>query len=229
MSDQLKELTLDLKALPGSGLWTGDADMEMSYIKATSILGGLRFWTEALLRSLGERVCADQGRCTRTKEKPDVCACCSVFGCTGLARQFIANASAPNGLTESRDEEVKLSSRTHPNKKGEMKPPYYLFRSGHTGEWTLRLVAQRPSYLGKDSHGRVELPAAVLAALALMLKYGTFGARDQYNCGLMEATAGADALFAALPAALDSLPAGRAEDSALPDLRDFFSLRARPV
>ena len=77
MSDQLKELTLDLKALPGSGLWTGDAALNMSYIKATSILGGLRFWTEALLRSLGQDVCHDQGRCTFSKKVGKACACCS--------------------------------------------------------------------------------------------------------------------------------------------------------
>lgn len=173
MPEAIKELFLELKAMPGSGLWTGDADMGMSYIKATSILGGLRFWTEALLRSLGEHVCYDT-RCLHGSGR--TCAACGIFGCTGLSREFSLNVIPERKLGQN---EAEGPDRVYPGQGG--RPAHYRFRNGYRDKFTLAFAAHRPPLGG----GAPSLPGNMLAALALMIEYGTLGAQDQYGCGLM--------------------------------------------
>ena len=46
--------TLHLQTANDYGVWTGGANpKEMDSLKTTSVTGGLRFWTDALLRAEG--------------------------------------------------------------------------------------------------------------------------------------------------------------------------------
>ncbi len=180
MPQSQKELSLELRAMPGSGLWTGDADMKMSYIKATSILGGLRFWTEALLRSLGQEVCHEK-LCLHPKS----CAACRIFGCTGLSRAFSLNVVSER-MPGPSDHESRM--QTYPPRPGQTRPAYYQFKSGYPDVFTLIFAVHRPSL----EDGAFALPPEMLTALALMVEYGTLGARDQYGCGLVSPTRNED-------------------------------------
>lgn len=84
---------------PLTPIWTGDKDRRCTSVKTSGIIGSLRWWYEALLRSLGDAACdPTESRCTRTQH----CATCELFGCTGWSRKFkldietISTKSAPN-------------------------------------------------------------------------------------------------------------------------------------
>lgn len=171
MTESTKVLELKLTTMTGSSLWTGGIDQSMTYVKATSILGGLRFWTEALLRSQGYKVCS-QARCTYDSKNPEsTCAACVLFGCTGLARPFILKTETHSPVTGIVNQPPACVLQ------GARQARYY-FKTGYTGAFTLKLVPQRPF------GGVLCIPAEVQAALVLMVGYGTLGAQDQYGCGL---------------------------------------------
>lgn len=204
MAEAQKNLKLNLATMPGSSLWTGGIDQNMTYVKATSILGGLRFWTEALLRSYGKAVCTTE-RCTHDTNNPQkTCAACSLFGCTGLARSFMMHIS-----------NIEMT----PNKLdcGKKK----LLKEGWQGNFDISLMAQRPI----NEQGDLLLPEEVLTALGLMIGYGTLGAQDQYGCGLIRFREknGFQEFLAhtALPGSISSRP----DEGAA--LQDFFFFKGK--
>ena len=92
-----KTVQIKLRTANKLGIWTGGAKTgEMDSLKATSILGGMRFWTAALLRMQGKTVhgietkgdTASEKRCLFDSDSQDVCALCRILGCTGLSRIF---------------------------------------------------------------------------------------------------------------------------------------------
>ena len=137
----LKTVDFHLKPLPGSGIWTGsDESTRMTALKGTSLIGSMRFWTEALLRSFGHRVCD----CTAQHEIFDkenygkgqdgtVCAACHTFGCTGLARAFNIHVRAEN--PKFSEDKKKTFKVTVPGRG----VSYYAFAQGWTEELTLAL------------------------------------------------------------------------------------------
>ncbi len=92
-------ITVKVKTI--TPIWTGDAQGKTSYVKGTSLVGGLRFWTEALLRSFGGKPCDittdrdSNSRCIYDPKagKKEICPACEIFGCTGKARSFMLRVS----------------------------------------------------------------------------------------------------------------------------------------
>lgn len=211
-----------LETLPGSGIWTGSADhKKMTDIKGTSLLGGMRFWTEALLRSFGHHVCNSGGKEVFEKGKPEkICAACHSFGCTGLSRAFTLHVT-PHGEVR---EQTRSTLRATPSPKG-----YYSIAEGWHGRVTLSLACRRPlswSYGTHGEKGRTTLPPEVLLATLLMLEYGALGAHDQYGCGLVRLQ-NRDEL---LPLLRDCpLPEDGCHppEPGLANLQDFFFFRGR--
>ena len=217
----LKTMEWHIETLPGSGIWTGSADhTKMTAIKGASLLGGMRFWTEALLRSFGHWVCD----CVQSKEvfdkkkQGEVCAACHSFGCTGLSRAFSLRVMPENMQENGEKATVKV---TAPGRGTVHYAPAY----GWQGRLTLAMSCRRPLTwppVPNGEQGPVMLPPEVLLATLLMLEYGALGAQDQYGCGLVRLL-DRDALLPKLQAC--SLPkddshASSAEGYA--DLRDFF-------
>lgn len=220
-----KTVRFELKTLPGSGIWTGGSDhTTMTSIKGSSLLGGMRFWTEAFLRSFGHEVCD----CTHEKKKEvygqdkDVCAACHVFGCTGLARAFTLRIE-PEGNVQGGQKIEKCV----PIFEAGGKRYYYSLSQGWRGSLALALSCRRPlSWPLSREKGEVCLPPEMLPAVFLMLEYGTLGALDQYGCGLVGMT-NREALSAVVKEA--ALPVeGQAKPGAgLADLKDFYFFKGK--
>lgn len=181
----LNTMEWQLETLPGSGIWTGSADhTTMTGIKGTSLLGGMRFWTEALLRSFGYRVCdcTGKGKDIFKKASPEkVCAACHSFGCTGLSRAFSLHVTPENMTEHGKKTRViaKAPGRDDAN---------YAVAPGWQGRLALSMTCRRPLSWPLEMHwGRhhAGLPPEVLLATLLMLEYGALGASDQYGCGLV--------------------------------------------
>lgn len=91
-------ITVNLESL--TPIWTGNAFPEIKDIKASSILGSIRWWYEILCRSLGKKVCNNTCKLERDDflkdllknktienalEDQKICPACKLFGCNGWA------------------------------------------------------------------------------------------------------------------------------------------------
>lgn len=140
-----RTVRFELQTLPGSGIWTGGSDQKMTTMTGSSLLGGMRFWTEAFLRSFGHEVCD----CIASKEiyKPktkqsegkEVCAGCHVFGCTGLARAFMLHVEQSKAPVAFSPEKTVV--KFHPRGDGER---FYAIPSGWRGALSLAFSCRRP-------------------------------------------------------------------------------------
>jgi CRISPR type III-B/RAMP module RAMP protein Cmr1 len=208
-------------------IWTGNAERKTSYIKGSSLIGGLRFWTEALLRAQGEYVCditnESQGkRDIFDPEQPSkkVCRACEIFGCTGLARSFALKIHEGKNMHDHAIGNIKLPqyaySSTHPKShKHNKKPPEWFLRdSGHRGDIKLELVPLRPE----------GITAELALALTTMLKWGTLGAKDQFGYGIVKAENFPEDF---LEIARKAIPAHEKEAASGLSLRDFFFFKAK--
>lgn len=157
-------------------IWTGDNNRETSYLRATSFIGGLRFWTEALLRSFGYKICdvTNQGCIHEPEKEKKACPGCQIFGCTGLSRSFQMQI-VPDGKIKSQPHEIVY--------RKQRKELATLVSKGLSGKFKLKLVPLRPEF----SNTNISNFSYALIGLFLLLKWGTIGARDQYGHGLVKA------------------------------------------
>jgi len=226
-----KTITIPITTI--TPIWTGDADRRTSYLRATSFLGGLRFWTEALLRSSGQKVCSATGddRCVLAPDKPQPCQACQIFGCTGLGRSFGLKVLESNSLpTKKAIGEIKLTRHAYDvqNWKGTVSkktPTWFLSeKQGMEGwhvDFSLQYSPLRPAGEAEANH--------LALATRLLLHWGMLGAKDQYGYGLVKAnTQDNDTLDNLWRKAFDE-PLGTAaehqhveKNMGLPDLRDFY-------
>lgn len=201
-------------------LWTGGANPKnMDYLKSTSFLGGLRFWTEALLRSQGNHVCPEQERCTYDPDGNQCCTLCSLFGCTGLGRGFALKVEDKGNPTFWHERKIILKHRTHtvPGKGGtETKIPRFFLKPGIKEGFSFN-IALRSLRPGVDQN-----PARL--ALHLVIHWGALGAQDQYGYGYASPD-GEDILkkeVTKISLSQNSSAVARNRGSNRPDLRDFF-------
>lgn len=160
-------------------IWTGDANRQTSYVKGTSIIGGLRFWTEALIRSLGGRVCDINGndKCIHDPDKKNkTCDACNIFGCTGLGRSFGLKIEG-NGGKEAIGN-VEFPEYRHIFRGKQKTPTWYLKDPGLQGDYNIKITKTRNRDIAPE----------LALSLSIMLKWGTIGAKDQFGHGIVEAT-----------------------------------------
>ncbi len=210
--------TLHLQTANDYGVWTGGANpKEMDSLKTTSFTGGLRFWTDALLRAEGRECCTGQSRCSDGGGGKPVCPTCAIFGCTGLSRAFTVRTETPDFdhvVPKKGNLKVPLGKFVYNNSQGRQKTPSYFLTNGYRGPITLSLSMRRPH------NSSFTLPPEVLTALYLMLEYGTFGAYDQYGCG--QVNMDADEKKALREACSAWKTEDRPADTGGVTLRDFF-------
>lgn len=160
-------------------IWTGDAGRKTTYIKETSIIGGLRFWTEAVIRTLGKEACNITGDnpCILDKdmEIEDKCGVCQIFGCTGLGKSFslrIKGNTTPDAIGDITFPKIPTAKKD---------PKWYLSDPGRIapGNNKLEMVIQPVRNL--------TVAPELLLSLILMLKWGTLGAKDQFMHGMIKA------------------------------------------
>ena len=174
-------LILHLKSMNEFGVWTGGYEAgKMDALNSTSFLGGLRYWSEALLRAENRPVCMHP-RCSYDSQKKDeTCDLCKIFGCTGISRAFalkIRQYDAVKNTTQL----FPLDNCKYKNKLDKTVIPKYYARTGYCGDFDLTLSVLRPLLNNKS----FVLPDDILTALYLMIEYGTLGAYDQYGCGIV--------------------------------------------
>jgi len=205
-------ITIPVKAL--TPIWTGDANRQTSYIKGTSLLGGLRLWTEALMRTLGKRACNITGQqpCLYSKDSPVVCDVCNFFGCTGKGRSFALKLSVTTGLERTNIGRIEIDECAYEKNGQTINPTWPLTGNGLKGNFSLHLSPLRPGGI------RPELALA----LVLMLQWGTLGAKDQFGYGVISTEIPAELkqlAQKALPTAANAATQGLS-------LRDFFFFQA---
>ncbi len=226
----LSHIDVKLSTACKYGIWTGSADPKiMGAVNATSITGGLRFWTAALIRANGGQTCTDNSKCLVQKhDLGKCCDLCRIFGCTGLSRAFnlsVDDNHGKNTYTKA-DPAKRVTLEKFTNARG--KHPSYYPAYGYTGKIALHLGMRRPLVINGQVGERLGqgLPQEALTALYLMVKYGTLGAYDQYGCGLMsfDSESGEQALKGEI---LRAVPAGHRERTEAPGLDDFFFAKGK--
>lgn len=199
-------------------IWTGDSDQKTSYLRATSFLGGMRFWTEALLRSFGENVCNithQENRCIHDSQNGQWgCAACNIFGCTGLSRSFRLRVIDDDGLKEIKSKKVTIEQQTY-NSNGQTRMSLYFPKGGLTGSFAITIMPIRPG----------DLNPYFLAGFKLLLEWGNLGAQDQYGQGLVKADT--ESMQEKLQSIdLEEQPQTN-DNNELPNFKDFFFFKGK--
>jgi CRISPR-associated protein Cmr1 len=70
---------MDFRIKAQTEIWTGGSNRHNTYLQLTGLLGGIRWWAEALARSYGVRACDPTDENQRCK-KAGLCPICELFG-----------------------------------------------------------------------------------------------------------------------------------------------------
>ncbi len=79
-------------------IWTGDAQRRNSRLQLSSLLGGIRWWAEAIVRAHGARACDPTHDSERCKDLATACFVCLLFGSSGLTDQNAGKCAKPAPL-----------------------------------------------------------------------------------------------------------------------------------
>ena len=199
-------LTLTLKTL--TPLWTGGVETgKMERIHETGIIGSLRWWYEAIVRSLGGHACDPTTHaCIYDTDKPKngLCDVCQLFGATGWRRRFrLAIVDDHTELVWTPADQM-LNIRPPDRNRGWFLP------AGRMGTFALRIDG--------DSKTRSQL----IALLLFLERWGNLGAKSQLGYGLFQIERREDI---AGHAAKWQLMGTNPPDNNLPDLRCFGFFR----
>jgi len=161
---------MEIKIKTLTPIWTGDIDQRSRLLQTTGILGSLRYWSEAILRSIGRYACdptSDCGRCPKeVKNKKYYCSACLIFGATGIRRTFRLNMSGGKRVFTGGILNIRPSGRNR---------GWYL-GSGVLGEIYLKITS-----LDKDFD-----ESLVLLPLIIASKWGGIGAKIQHGYGVVK-------------------------------------------
>lgn len=150
-------------------VWTGDIDQKSGLLHSTGIVGSLRWWTEAILRSMGKYACdpTSDERCPKEeRNKNYYCSACIIFGATGIRRTFRLNINGGEGAFAGNTINIKPSGRNR---------GWYL-GSGVVGEIDLEITP-----LDRDFD-----ESLVLLPLVIASNWGGIGAKTQHGYGVIK-------------------------------------------
>ena len=145
-------------------VFTGDIDKESQTIRETSLVGSMRWWYEAIVRSLDGCACDPTGEDCPTKNGK-WCDACHLFGTTEWARQFIIRVS-PGYMQPLPSSRINVSLTT----RGWYLPP------GQHGEFWLTIQGLRGSQVGRW----------IQLLLKLQSNWGAIGARSYLGYGVFD-------------------------------------------
>ena len=160
---------MEVKIRTLTPIWTGDIDQTSDLLQFTGIIGSIRWWTEAILRSINKYACdptSDEKCPEEVKNEKYYCSACLIFGATGMRRAFRLNMNGGKRTFAGRAINIKPSGRNR---------GWYL-GSGIVGEIDLSIIP-----LNKDFD-----ESLVFVPLILASKWGGIGARTQHGYGVVE-------------------------------------------
>jgi CRISPR-associated protein Cmr1 len=161
---------MEIKIRTLTPIWTGDVDRKCSKIEETGIVGSLRWWIEAILRSMDKYACdpTSSSRCPKEEinQKPQYCPACLIFGASGIRRMFRLDMRGGERMFNGGMIKIKPRGR----KRG-----WYL-GSGITGKMKLSIIP-----LDKDFDENLILTPLIIAS-----KWGGIGAKTQHGYGVVE-------------------------------------------
>jgi CRISPR-associated protein Cmr1 len=212
-----KPISITLRTL--TPFWAGGVEPgRMERVHETGIIGSLRWWYEAVLRGLGQKVCdptADE-RCPR--KDGSCCDACWLFGTTGRSRHFRVRMEGGEPLFYGNDI-LLASGRLHPRRQGPDRPGgWFLYGQALTGNLDMQITP----LFSTDEH-----IATLMVPLALIHRYAALGAKVSNGYGVVNVTRVNNEAFVISDAMLRRLPTGKNAPDTLPNLRDFFFAKVR--
>jgi len=158
-----------IDCMPLTPVWTGDVNRQGGKLRETGLVGSLRWWYEAVLRSVGVYACdPSTGSCDGSKKSKDICLACQLFGCTGYSRRFRFEIDSHGASGQLR--EVKLKNPGNANHRG-WRIPQEL-----TKPFRLKIVPLFAEGFDIDGIG---------LALRLIQRFGALGAKTSQGQGIV--------------------------------------------
>ncbi|MGB9794839.1 type III-B CRISPR module RAMP protein Cmr1 [Caldisericum exile] len=168
-------MKIQIKIKTKTPIWTGNIDSKSELIQSTSIIGSLRWWTEAILRGMGKFACDPTGDERCSKEELQYCPACLIFGATGVRRLFRLEISGGTKVFDDGAINIKPTGRNR---------GWYL-GSGLTEEIPeITKIPEITLYivpLDRDFDDNILLMPLTIAA-----NWGGIGARTQHGYGVVE-------------------------------------------
>ncbi|MHA1338825.1 MAG: type III-B CRISPR module RAMP protein Cmr1 [Promethearchaeota archaeon] len=150
-------------------IWTGDIEQKSERIRVTGIMGSLRWWTEAILRSMNYYVCdpTSDNKCPQNiNNEKYYCPACLIFGATGLRRRFRLNINGGRKTFVGKPINIKPLGRN----RG------WFLGSGIVGEVNLFVTPLNKNF-DKNS---------ILIPLIIAINWGGIGAKNQLGYGIVK-------------------------------------------
>ncbi|MCD6363578.1 MAG: type III-B CRISPR module RAMP protein Cmr1 [Synergistetes bacterium] len=204
-------------------LWTGDIDRISEMLQSTGIIGALRWWAEAILRSIGKLACdpTTDEKCPKEDKnsgKKYYCPACLIFGATGMRRAFRLTVSGGENVFSGGVLNIKPSGRNR---------GWYL-GGGIVGEIEMKIIP-----LDKDFDESLVLLPFIIAS-----EWGGIGAKNQHGYGVVEIDSCPEIDFDRFREAIEKITdrerlfklgieLRHGNNNDLPDLREMFFAKVR--
>ena len=146
-------------------LWTGDIDSKSDLLESSGIMGSLRWWTEAILRSLNYFACDPTDGDNRCPED-EYCLSCLIFGATGIRRLFRLEVEGGRPIFSGSPINIKPNGRNR---------GWYL-GSGLVDKINLKIVPLSRNF-------DINL---ILVPLKIIANWGGLGAKTQHGYGVIQ-------------------------------------------
>jgi len=197
---------MDIELQTLTPIWTGGVQSKETRTHATGIIGSLRWWYEAILRGLGNKVC-DPTKHVCPDKHGNHCPACDIYGTTGWSRRF-------------------RISVTHGNTMDYTRRNLNILPQGRTNGWFLPAGMVGPINLKMQHLHEHELcQIAYLLPLRLMENRGTIGAKTEHGYGAFKITQPVNLNQTLTEAKIEKLLGNTDQQRKLPDLRDFFFIK----
>lgn len=156
----------DVTLLERTPVLTGDYNIKYSTLRASGLIGSLRWWYEWICHACGSSPCTFRNERISCKDD-NICRACELFGCTGNSRKFILHVDSE----ESRCDSIELKYEYQQNKR---KIPYPIRDSGK--------IHLRFLFSGENN----KYAGIVSMLLRFIESYGSLGAKTAMGYGVFK-------------------------------------------
>jgi len=211
---------MDLEVKTLTPLWTGGVETgRMNRIHETGIIGGLRWWYEAIVRGLGGNPCdptsegPNANRCPREIDgRDEFCPVCQLFGAMRCLRKFRLRMGDGEALFNNNTRDILIpSGRIHTRPRLRAGGWYLMSNSVMGNEIPLHLIPLATA----------DVVPHLSLVLSLIDRHAAIGAKVSNGYGVVHFYENGRPIRAYMPEILSSYSESLRQNS-LPDIRDFF-------